>query len=197
MLKEYLKNLNLSVYKLSEISNVPYTTINELVNGKKSIDDCKIKTIESLAKSLNLTIESLIKLIKNDNTILSTSWIENKEKVFYFPVLIENKNYECDRIHPLKQRLVNEIFNEIKSSNIVKKAIVFGSSVNIRCNNKSDIDIAIELNDKDFNQNNQNGLSEQIQEITGYNADIVWLNTLDQKSRLYKNIYMKGVTIYE
>lgn len=197
MLKEYLKNINLSIYKLSEISNVPYTTINELVNGKKSIDDCKIKTIESIAKSLNLSIESLMKLIKNDNTNLSTSWIDNKDKKFYFPILIENCNYECNRIHPLKQRVINEIYNELKLSNIVDKAIIFGSSINIRCTNKSDIDIAILLKSKDFTQDNQNILSEKIQEITGYNADIVWLNTLNNESRLYQNIYMKGVTVYE
>ena len=53
MFKEYLKEKKLSVYKLSEMSNVPYTTLNELINGKKKITDCKIKTIESIASALN------------------------------------------------------------------------------------------------------------------------------------------------
>ena len=65
MLKEYLKNKNISVYKLADLTGIPYTTLNELINGKKNISDCKIKTIETLAKTLNLSIESLLKLLNN------------------------------------------------------------------------------------------------------------------------------------
>lgn len=197
MLKEYLKNKNISVYKLADLTGIPYTTLNELINGKKNISDCKIKTIETLAKTLNLSIESLLKLLNNKNIILSNTWEDNKEKRFYFPVVIENNNYDCNRIHPMKQKEVNEIYNYAKGNNLITKVIIFGSSVNIRCNNKSDIDIAIEIKNTFFNRENNNDISEKIQEITNYNSDIIWLNTLDVNSRLYRNITMKGVVIYE
>lgn len=197
MFKQYLKNKNISIYKLAEISKVPYTTINELVNGKKSVSDCKIKTIENLAKALNISIESLLNLLNNKKKILSNTWEENKNKVFYFPVIYQTDEYECNRIHPLKQRKVYEVYQLIKDNKLIEKLILFGSSVNIRCNNNSDIDIALKLKDDAFNKENQNKISEAIQEITEYNTDIIWLNTLDQTTELYKNILTKGVIIYE
>ena len=197
MFKSYLQEKKISVYKLSEISNIPYTTVNELANGKKNIDDCKIKTIQGLADSLNLTIESLLGLFNDDKVILSDSWEQNKYKKFYFPIIISNDNYECNRIHPLMQKKVNEIYNIIKNYKEIEKVVLFGSSVNIRCNNNSDIDIAIKIKDEYFNRSIQNIISETIGEITNYNCDIVWINTIDKLSLLFNNINTLGVIIYE
>lgn len=197
MLKEYLKIKKLSVYKLAELSNVPYTTLNELINGKKRIDDCKIKTIENIAKALNISIESLLQLLNNKNKVLSNSWEENKDKVFYFPIVVENLNYQANRIHPLMQRVVNDIYEYVKTNNSIEKVIIFGSAINIRCNNKSDIDVALKIRNECFNIEYRNKISEKIQEISNFNADIIWLNTIDKNSRLYENISKKGVVIYE
>lgn len=197
MIKKYIKDKNLSVYKLSEISNVPYTTLNELINGKKKITECKIKTIESIAAALNCSMETLLKLLNGEKIILSNSWEENKEKQFYFPIVVNNDNYDCGRIHPLKQKIVNEIYQYIKDQNIIEEVIIFGSSVNIRCNNKSDIDVAVKIKEEFFNVENQNKISEDIQELCNYNSDIVWLNTININSQLYYNIKTKGVVIYE
>lgn len=197
MLKEYLKIKKLSVYKLAELSNVPYTTLNELINGKKRVDDCKIKTIENIAKALNISIESLLQLLNNKNKVLSNSWQENKDKVFYFPIVVENLNYQANRIHPLMQRVVNDIYEYVKTNNSIEKVIIFGSAINIRCNNKSDIDVALKIRNECFNIEYRNKISEKIQEISNFNADIIWLNTIDKNSRLYENISKKGIVIYE
>lgn len=197
MLKEYLKTKKLSVYKLAELSNVPYTTLNELINGKKRIDDCKIKTIENIAKALNISIESLLQLLNNKNIVLSNSWQENKDKVFYFPIVVNNSNYQANRIHPLMQRAVNDIYEYVKTNNSIEKVIIFGSAINIRCNNKSDIDVALKIRNECFNIEYRNKISEIIQEISNFNADIIWLNTIDKNSRLYENVCKKGVVIYE
>lgn len=197
MLKEYLKTKKLSVYKLAELSNVPYTTLNELINGKKRIDDCKIKTIENIAKALNISIESLLQLLNNKNIVLSNSWQENKDKVFYFPIVVNNSNYQANRIHPLMQRVVNDIYEYVKTNNSIEKVIIFGSAINIRCNNKSDIDVALKIRNECFNIEYRNKISEIIQEISNFNADIIWLNTIDKNSRLYENVCKKGVVIYE
>lgn len=197
MLKEYLKIKKLSVYKLAELSNVPYTTLNELINGKKRVDDCKIKTIENIAKALNISIESLLQLLNNKNKVLSNSWEENKDKVFYFPIVVNNSNYQANRIHPLMQRVVNDIYEYVKTNNSIEKVIIFGSAINIRCNNKSDIDVALKIRNECFNIEYRNKISEKIQEISNFNADIIWLNTIDKNSRLYENISKKGIVIYE
>lgn len=197
MFKDYLKEKNLSVYKLSEMSNVPYTTLNELINGKKKITDCKIKTIESIANALNCSIETLLKLLNGKNMVLSNTWEDNKDKKFYFPIVVKNDNYDCQRIHPLKQRIVDEVYNYIKDNVMIEKVIIFGSAINVRCNNKSDVDIAIKVKEEYFNKESKNNISEDIQEICDYNSDIIWLNTIDEKSQLYYNINTKGVVIYE
>ena len=197
MFKDYLKEKNLSVYKLSEMSNVPYTTLNELINGKKKITDCKIKTIESIANALNCSIETLLKFLNGKNMVLSNTWEDNKDKKFYFPIVVKNDNYDCQRIHPLKQRIVDEVYNYIKDNVMIEKVIIFGSATNVRCNNKSDVDIAIKVKEEYFNKESKNNISEDIQEICDYNSDIIWLNTIDEKSQLYYNINTKGVVIYE
>ncbi|MBQ8292359.1 MAG: nucleotidyltransferase domain-containing protein [Bacilli bacterium] len=197
MLKKYLQEKKISVYKLSEMSGVPYTTLNELINGKKSIKDCKIKTVESIASSLNLSIERTLSMLNNKQVVLSDSWEKNKEKIFYFPIVENNDNYDCGRIHPLMQKKVNEIYKFVKKEKAVEKVIIFGSAVNIRCNKKSDIDLAVKLKDDCFNLENQNQISEEIQSITDYNADIVWLNKIDPETQLYRNISLKGVVVYE
>lgn len=197
MFKDYLKEKNLSVYKLSEMSNVPYTTLNELINGKKKITDCKIKTIESIANALNCSIETLLKLLNGKNMVLSNTWEDNKDKKFYFPIVVKNDNYDCQRIHPLKQKIVDEVYNYIKDNVMIEKVIIFGSAINVRCNNKSDVDIAIKVKEEYFNKESKNNISEDIQEICDYNSDIIWLNTIDEKSQLYYNINTKGVVIYE
>ncbi len=197
MLRKYLIENNLSIYKLAELSKVPYSTLNELINGKKEICDCKIRTIENISKALNISIEVLLNMLTNKNISLSNSWEENKNKKFYFPIIIQNNNYECNRIHPLKQKVVSDIYDYVKVKKEIQKVIIFGSSVNIRCNKKSDIDIAIELKDSYFTRIIQNEISEEIQEICEYNSDILWLNKIEQNTILYNNINKKGVVIYE
>ena len=197
MMKEYLEENKMSIYKLSELSNVPYTTLNELVNGKKRLEDCKIKTISSIAKALNISIEALLKLIEKKEERLSTSWQEKRNKAFIFPLIKENKNYDASRIHPLKQRIINDVYDLVSKDYRIKKVIIFGSSVNIRCNRNSDIDIGVLLKEDLFNIENKNQISEAIQKVTDYNSDIIWLNSIDKKSQLFTNIYSEGVIIYE
>ncbi|RLK63135.1 hypothetical protein D3H64_05955 [Atopobacter sp. AH10] len=53
---EALLKSDLSAYKISKEANVPYMTVNDLRNGKSSIDNAKFGTIEKLynyAKSIN------------------------------------------------------------------------------------------------------------------------------------------------
>lgn len=62
MLSNYLIENQISVYKLSKESNVPYTTLNELVRGERSINECSVKVLISLSNSLNLSLDELYKI---------------------------------------------------------------------------------------------------------------------------------------
>ncbi|AXY26774.1 hypothetical protein CL176_10420 [Suicoccus acidiformans] len=46
--EQLLSNNSISAYKISKEAGVPYMTVNDLRNGKSSIDNAKFGTIEKL-----------------------------------------------------------------------------------------------------------------------------------------------------
>lgn len=55
-----IQNKKLSVYQLSKCSNVPYATVNDICNGKTSLEKCNGETIYKLAKALDVSMEELL-----------------------------------------------------------------------------------------------------------------------------------------
>ncbi|MCF0185985.1 MAG: helix-turn-helix transcriptional regulator [Bacteroidaceae bacterium] len=47
-------------YKLAQCSNIPYTTLNDLCNGKTSLSKCSAETVYKIAKVLNISMEELL-----------------------------------------------------------------------------------------------------------------------------------------
>ena len=64
MLKKILEDRNMSIYQLSQKSKIPYSTLNNIVNKKCKIEDCKAKTIRSLADALDMSMDKLYDLCK-------------------------------------------------------------------------------------------------------------------------------------
>ena len=61
MLARLLKERNMSIYQCSKLSEIPYTTLSELVRGKTNIGKCSVEVVYRLAKALNVTVEELIR----------------------------------------------------------------------------------------------------------------------------------------
>lgn len=59
-INEYLKENNISKYRLSQTSGVPYTTISDICNGKTKLEKCSAETLYKIARELKVSIESLI-----------------------------------------------------------------------------------------------------------------------------------------
>ena len=59
-IQERLKENNMSVYKLSKASTVPYATCNDIVNGKAQLEKCSAETIYRLSKELDISMEELL-----------------------------------------------------------------------------------------------------------------------------------------
>lgn len=59
-LKSILKEKNISQYKLSKLSFVPYTTINDICSEKTKILKCSVEALDKIAKSLDLSVDYLI-----------------------------------------------------------------------------------------------------------------------------------------
>jgi len=55
-----LKESGLSMYALSKRSGIPYTTINEIHNGKNDINQCAASTVCRLAAALNVSSDAIL-----------------------------------------------------------------------------------------------------------------------------------------
>ncbi len=193
MLSDIISSLNMSVYKFAKEVDLPYSTVNEIVLNKKNIMECNVKTLKHISSYLKISVDELLNILNDSNNIQNT-WHDNKEKIFNFPIVCDSKEYDAKRIYPLKQKIVKEIYESLSKRKEIKKVILFGSSLNITCTKDSDLDLAIELFDTTLE--NKNIISEIIQNITNYNSDIIWLDTLDKESTIYNRI-MKGLLLYE
>ena len=197
MLKEYLNANNMSVYALSKGSGIPYTTLNELVNNKKDIEECSFKTVSRLAAYLGITVERLYNIVcskSQSRPTPSSSWNDAKDKKYAFPVIVASDNYDASRIHPLKQKLAMKISKKLRNDTRISELILFGSSTTIRCNNKSDMDFAVQLKNEYINNFVKDEISEEIQSICDWKADIIWMDRITEKSKIYNNI-SKGVRL--
>lgn len=55
-----LLNKNISKYRLSKETGIPYSTINDICNHITSLENCNAKTVFQLAKYFNLPMEDLL-----------------------------------------------------------------------------------------------------------------------------------------
>ena len=69
MLKQYLKQKNLSIYKLAALSEIPYSTLNDIVNHKVDIANIRAGIVSKLANILNISMDELYELCINQITI--------------------------------------------------------------------------------------------------------------------------------
>ncbi len=91
---------------------------------------------------------------------------------------------------------IKEIINPILERYPVNKAILFGSYAKSEANNKSDIDLYIDTNNKlkglDFV-----GLLENLVEALGKEVDLIDKSHIEPDSLIYQEIKDGGTIIYE
>lgn len=59
-LQKLLDDRNMSVYRLSQLTNIPYSTLNDLKNNKKSIEDCSVRIVIRLSEIFHMTTDEII-----------------------------------------------------------------------------------------------------------------------------------------
>lgn len=62
MLKDYFDSIGRSVYSIAKESKVPYSTLNDLVNGKVKISECKAGMLRRLAITLGMSMDDFYTL---------------------------------------------------------------------------------------------------------------------------------------
>jgi transcriptional regulator with XRE-family HTH domain len=60
ILNDLLEAKNMTKYRLSKLSGVPFTNISEITTGKSDIKKCTGETLFKLARTLDVTIEDLL-----------------------------------------------------------------------------------------------------------------------------------------
>lgn len=59
-IEELMEIKNITKYRLAKNSGIPYTTINDICNGKSQIEKCSAETIYRISKELGVLMESII-----------------------------------------------------------------------------------------------------------------------------------------
>ena len=59
-IQSMLQERNISMYRLSQISGVPKTTVIDICSGKSNIEGCTAKTVMQLSRALGCTMEELM-----------------------------------------------------------------------------------------------------------------------------------------
>ena len=59
-LQRALQERNISIYRLSKASGVPYATVNDICNGKAQLNKCSAETVFRLSKALDISMEELL-----------------------------------------------------------------------------------------------------------------------------------------
>lgn len=88
MLKDYLRKKGITTYALSQSSEVAYSTLNDLVNGKVDIDNCKISLLRALCNSLDISMEDFCDICKGEKINIRNSYdtevsLKVRNKAYY------------------------------------------------------------------------------------------------------------------
>lgn len=90
MFKEYLKEHSISIYSLAKSSGVPYSTLNDLCNGKVVIENCKAGIVKKLANALGITMDALYELAEPDKRIVHVAEYDKDAEI-----KVRNKRYKA------------------------------------------------------------------------------------------------------
>ncbi len=57
---EMIIECGMTKYRLAKLSGVPHATLNDICSGKTRIEKCSVDTVYKLAKTMNISMETLI-----------------------------------------------------------------------------------------------------------------------------------------
>ena len=75
--KDLLAEKGLTVYRLSKISDLPKSTLNDIATGKVELLDCSGRTLQKISNCLNIKIEKLLELEPEEATTVLPKFIND------------------------------------------------------------------------------------------------------------------------
>ena len=75
--KDLLAEKGLTVYRLSKISDLPKSTLNDIATGKVELLDCSGRTLQKISNCLNIKIEKLLELEPEEATTVLPEFLND------------------------------------------------------------------------------------------------------------------------
>ena len=121
VLKQYLKEKNISIRQMSIMTNIPYTTLNDIVNNRVFMEDCQYKTLKKIADFVNLSIDDLVYQKEDFQTFRNKLHhrIKVSDELDLLVEVLEHK--EIDYYYKLSQVLVSDIQDKKLYDKLVNK----------------------------------------------------------------------------
>lgn len=99
MLKIYLAEKKISTYSLAKRSRVPYSTLNDIVNGKVDITNVKSGILRALSAALYISMDELYDLCSERIEIYDAQndiygYVSKKNKIYYLKFQYDAIEYE-------------------------------------------------------------------------------------------------------
>ena len=109
-IKTYLKRNKLKISDISRQAGVPYTTVNEIMNGKTDIDRVQIGTGLRIAEACRMDFMKFYDLCKKSNSIPAVSGgrILKKNKSYYLQCSLpeyDGEIYLC-KVNPVNTQFI-------------------------------------------------------------------------------------------
>ncbi|MCQ2796479.1 MAG: helix-turn-helix transcriptional regulator [Bacilli bacterium] len=100
---DLLKERKMSKYRLAKLTDIPYSTINDICNHHASINKCNVLTVYKIANALNVTIEDLLEPKRIPFESFKSNVCHEVKRLSDIPFI--NKTIEDNKIlHYLKLR---------------------------------------------------------------------------------------------
>ncbi|MCD7745436.1 MAG: nucleotidyltransferase domain-containing protein [Lachnospiraceae bacterium] len=113
--------------------------------------------------------------------------MNNFKNMWDFPVMEGVSFSYANRVHPLMQKRVDTLVHALKKDHNIRKVVLFGSSLEFRCDSYSDIDLYIEKYDKE----------KKTEEFPELDCEVDIITNLSHESRLYQEIDRTGLLLFE
>lgn len=199
---------NLSQNELAKLSGVNFRTLQDFDQGRKSLSNAKGEMIYRLSLALNVSTDELLEInidsmnhelaqkqrLKRYAEELRPRKMSYYSEYYTFPIVVSRSGVRMEHIYPTKQEIAAKIHDALSPRNDILSVMLFGSSISMRCTYDSDTDLAIRLNESENTKEKREEISELVQELCDWKADILWFDRISPNDRVYHDI-CRGVQI--
>lgn len=113
--------------------------------------------------------------------------MDNMKNMWDFPVM-EGVSFEkANRVHPLMQARVEKLIHHFHQDKNISKMVLFGSSLDFRCDSFSDIDLYLEKHEKE----------KKLWQLPELDCEVDIITDLSLDSSLYREIDKTGLLLFE